>query len=175
MTVLYITKSISCGRCRLIGDLGEKSNAQKSNYSRPLSSSCTLALWTADFNPLNAISLYTSAANRWASEASNVRCASPAIYRRELELAALECSLMPFCADCIEFAFVCAYTQYVARVCTKVPKPKRHGCIRSDMSVEHEGKIGIMKIWFGQLKMCVLQNHGWICGIFYNYISGYAL
>jgi len=52
----------------------EKSNAQKSNYNRPLSSSCTLALWTADFNPLNAISLYTSAANRWASEASNVRC-----------------------------------------------------------------------------------------------------
>lgn len=70
--------------------------------------------------------------------------ASPAIYCRELELAALECSLTPFCADCIEFAFVCAYTQYVARVCTKAPKHKCRECIRSDMSSE-EGKIGITK------------------------------
>lgn len=69
--------------------------------------------------------------------------ASPAIYCRELELAALECSLTPFCADCIEFAFVCAYTQYVPRICTKAPKPKCRECIRSDMSSEDEGKIGI--------------------------------
>lgn len=70
--------------------------------------------------------------------------ASPAIYCRELELAALECSLTPFCADCIEFAFVCAYTAY-ARICTKVPKLKRRECIRSDMNGEGEEKIGATK------------------------------
>lgn len=111
----------------------KKSNAQKSNSDRPLLSSRTLALRTADFNPLNAISLYTSAANRWASEASNVR-----LFARHLPpgTKARRSRVLSYAIPCRLHRTRAHVRLYAARrLCVRVEAPESERpreCIRSD-------------------------------------------